>query len=64
MITITLPIGASRDTIIRVVYRQLTTAGLHDLASMAAERLPQAVDAAGVLLALVRLSEDIEIRWQ
>lgn len=61
--TITLPIGASRDTLIRVIYQQLIAADLTDLAQQAAQALPKAVDAAAVLLALVRLSEDIEVAW-
>lgn len=61
--TITLPIGASRDTLIRVIYQQLIAAGMADLASQACVAFNQAADAAAVLLALVRLSEEIEVAW-
>ncbi len=58
MITIELPAGATADTLKRAICHALP-----DLDSATVAALDRAVDAAGVLLALLRAREDIAVKW-
>ena len=58
MITIHLPAGATADTLRRAICHELP-----DVTPALLQALDRAVDAAGVLLALLRAREDITVKW-
>ena len=58
MITIHLPQGATADALRRAICHELP-----DVTPALLQALDRAVDAAGVLLALLKAREDVQVRW-